>query len=268
MHPLLFKLGPLKLHTYGLMIVVGFLVGLYLVQSQARREGLNSERVVDLSFWGLGLGLLGGRIVYIITRLSYFMDHPLEILYFWEGGLVFYGGFLGGVFAFWFFSKRYKLPTLQTMDMAVPSLAIAHFFGRLGCFFAGCCFGKPANGIPWAVTFADPLSLAPTGVPLHPTQLYDGLNALVIFSVTLFMRNRKKFYGQLLVIYMLLYAIGRSIVEVYRGDEIRQFVIKDVLSTSQFISIFVFATGIFLWIRWSKLHPISHKSAPKLKTKA
>lgn len=256
MHPLLLQIGFLKLHTYGLMIVIGFLAGLFLIRQQAMREGIDPDRIVDTSFWGLAFGLLGGRIVYIITRLDYFSAHPMEIFYFWEGGLVFYGGFLGGVFAFWFFSKKYKLPFLQSVDLAIPSLAIAHFFGRLGCFFAGCCFGRPAPGLPWAITFSDPLSLAPPGIPLHPTQLYDALNALIIFSVTLFLRNRKKFIGQLLVVYMLMYAIGRSIVEIYRGDTIRGFVIDSWLSTSQFISVFIFAAGIILWIKWAKKYPI------------
>jgi len=257
MHPLLLQIGFLKLHTYGLMIVIGFLLGLSLIYSQGKKEGLNPDRIVDISFWGLGLGLLGGRIVYILTRLDYFSQRPLEIFYFWEGGLVFYGGFLGGVFAFWYFSKKYKLPMLKTMDMAVPSLAIAHMWGRFGCFFAGCCFGKPAPGVPWAVTFRDPLSLAPPGIPLHPTQLYDALNAFIIFCVTMYLRNRKKFTGQLLVVYMMLYSVGRSIVEIYRGDSIRGFVIEPYLSTSQFISIFIFLGALYLWFYWGKKYPIS-----------
>jgi phosphatidylglycerol:prolipoprotein diacylglycerol transferase len=257
MHPMLLQIGFLKLHTYGLMIVIGFLCGLYLIYNEAKRQGLNGDRVVDLSFLGLGFGLLGGRIVYILTRLDYFSQHPIEIFYFWEGGLVFYGGFLGGAFAFWFFSKKYNLPTLKVMDMATPSLAIAHFFGRLGCFSAGCCYGRPASkDLPWAVVFRDPLSLAPPGIPLHPTQLYDALNALIIFSVLMFMRRREKFVGQLFVIYMLMYSIGRSIVEVFRGDTIRGFIIEPYLSTSQFLSVFVFILGIVLWVIWKKKYPI------------
>ena len=260
MHPLLLKIGFLKLHTYGLMIVIGFLVGLYLVREQAKREGLNEDRVVDLSFWGLAFGLLGGRIVYILTRLDYFGEHPLEIFYFWEGGLVFYGGFLGGFFAFWFFSKRYKLPMLKVVDIAVPSLAIAHMFGRFGCFFAGCCYGRPAINVPWAVTFSDPLSLAPPGIPLHPTQLYDALNAFIIFCVLMVVRKHKKFDGQLICIYMLLYSVGRSIVEIYRGDSIRGFVIDPWLSTSQFISILVFGVASYLYMRWSRTRALVTKS--------
>jgi phosphatidylglycerol:prolipoprotein diacylglycerol transferase len=252
MHPLLFQYGFLKLHTYGLMIVIGFLLGMYLVRKQAVIQKLDPDRLVDMSFWGLAFGLLGGRIVYIITRIDYFSDHLVEIFYFWEGGLVFYGGFIGGAFAFWFFARRYKLPILKSMDLAVPSLAIAHMFGRFGCFFAGCCFGRPAPGIPWAIVFHDPLSLAPPGIPLHPTQLYDALNALIIFVVTLLVQRRQKFTGQLLALYMILYSIGRSVVEVYRGDTIRGFVIDPWLSTSQFISILVFGVGVYLYMRWSK----------------
>jgi phosphatidylglycerol:prolipoprotein diacylglycerol transferase len=257
MYPLLFKLGVFKIHTYGLLIVMGFLFGLYLVQKDGRKVGLNPDRIIDVSFWGLGAGLLGGRIVYIITRWEYFSQNLLEVFYFWEGGLVFYGGFLGGLAAFYFYTRRHKMPFLKTVDVAVPSLAIAHFFGRLGCFFAGCCFGRPALGsVPWAVTFTNPVSLAPLGTPLHPTQLYDALNALVIFTVLQFTKNRKKFIGQQLCIYMILYAIGRSIVEVYRGDSIRGFVIDPYLSTSQFISIFIFVSGLALWMFWSKRNKI------------
>jgi phosphatidylglycerol:prolipoprotein diacylglycerol transferase len=244
------------------MIVIGFLVGLYLVQTEGKRQGLNPDRLIDTSFWGLALGLLGGRLVYIITRLDYFGQHPIEVFYFWEGGLVFYGGFLGGLFGFWYFTRRYRLPFLQTVDLAVPSLAIAHFFGRLGCFFAGCCYGQPANNLPWAITFHDPLSLAPTGIPLHPTQLYDALNAMIIFIVLVALRRHRKFVGQQLVTYMLLYSIGRSIVESYRGDSIRGFVIENVLSTSQFISIFIFAIGAFLAWKWRKLYPIGADGKP------
>ncbi|MCC6278351.1 MAG: prolipoprotein diacylglyceryl transferase [Oligoflexia bacterium] len=260
MHPQLLKIGSITLHTYGFMIVVGFLIGLYLVYRQAKVEGLDQERMVDLSFWGLAMGLVGGRTFYILTRFEYFLDHPLEIFAFWEGGLVFYGGFLGGVAGFYFFSKRYKLPTLKAMDLAVPSLAIAHFFGRLGCFFAGCCFGKPCTPeLPWSIVFKDPNSLAPPGIPLHPAQLYDAANALIIFAVTFFLRNRKKFTGQLLVVYMFMYSIGRSIVEIYRGDTIRGFVIDPWLSTSQFLSIITFGVGIYLWKYWSKKYPIVRK---------
>ncbi len=258
MYPLLFSYGFFKIHTYGLMIVIGFLIGLYLIHKEGKKRGLNADRIVDVSFWGLGLGLLGGRIVYILTRWDYFSSHLIEVFYFWEGGLVFYGGFIGGFIAFYIFTKKYKLPFLETVDIAVPSLAIAHFFGRLGCFSAGCCFGRPVLGsLPWAVTFHNPLSLAPQGIPLHPTQLYDALNALIIFAVLMFMRPRKKFVGEQLCIYMILYSIGRSIVEVYRGDSIRGFVIDPYLSTSQFISIFIFVTAVVLWIKWSKERAIA-----------
>lgn len=257
MHPLLFQMGFIKIHTYGLLIVIGFLIGLYLIYREAKKEGINPERIIDISFWGLAFGLLGGRIIYIITRWDYFSQHFIEIFYFWEGGLVFYGGFLGGFAAFYIFSKKYKLPFLKTVDIAVPSLAIAHAFGRFGCFAAGCCFGRPVEGhLPWAVTFTNSLSLAPLGIPLHPTQLYDALNALIIFSILMLTKKHKKFVGQQLCIYMFLYSIGRAIVEVYRGDSIRGFVIEPYLSTSQFISIFIFLAGIILWRTWSQKYPI------------
>src|SRR5437868_3663917 len=117
MHPLLFQYGFLKLHTYGLLIVIGFLVGLFLIRREAVYEKIDPDKIVDISFWGLGLGLVGGRVVYILTRLDYFAAHPLEVFYVWEGGLVFYGGFIGGVGAFWYFCRKYNLPALKVLDM-------------------------------------------------------------------------------------------------------------------------------------------------------
>lgn len=247
MFPVLLDLGFFKINTYGTLIVLGFLVALGLIRRRAKIDGFEPDTAVDLAFWALLMGLLGSRILYILTQLDYFIANPLKIIDIREGGLVFYGGFISGAATFIYFCRKYKFPMLKTMDMAVPSLAIAQSFGRIGCFFAGCCYGKEAVGLPWAIIFPPQSTGAPPGIPLHPTQLYDSLNTLIIFGITFALQSRKKFHGQVLATYMLMYAVGRSIVESYRGDTIRKFWIEPYLSTSQGISIFIFIGGILVW---------------------
>ena len=255
MHPILFEIGPFPLHTYGFLIVIGFFCGVFLLRRKARLQGLNEDLITDIAFWGLILGLLGGRLLFVITRWQDYVQDPLRIFKIWEGGLVYYGGFLTGFAVFLFLSRKHKLNKLDITDMAAPSLAIAHFFGRLGCFAAGCCYGSQCpEDHPFAVIFRDPRSIAPIGVPLHPAQLYDAVNALIIFLVLHFLYFRRQFTGQITAIYFMVYAIGRTIVEVYRGDSIRGFVIEGVLSTSQFISIFTFLAGVALYIYGWRRH--------------
>lgn len=253
MHPILFEWKFLKIHTYGFLIVLGFLVGLYLLRRKAKKAGLDSEQISDVAFWGLLGGFIGGRLLYIMTRWNDFSQHPLDMFKFWEGGLVFYGGFLGGLVAYVLRARKYRLPILRVIDMCAPSLAIAHMFGRFGCFSAGCCYGKPIDpSSPLAVVFRDPNSIAPIGVALHPAQLYDALNAFIIFLILEFLYHRRKFTGQMFATYGLLYSIGRYIVEVYRGDKIRGFVVQDMISTSQFISFAIFSGSLYLYFHYRK----------------
>ena len=255
MHPLLFEYKFLKLHTYGLLAVIGFLVGLYLFRKKASADNLDPELASDVAFFGFLGGFLGGRILYIITRWSYFSAHPIDMFKVWEGGLVFYGGLIGGTAVFIWRAKKHKLPVLRCLDMVAPSVAIAHMFGRFGCFAAGCCFGKPIDpNHPFAVIFKDPLSIAPLNRAIHPAQLYDALNAFILFLILQFVYSKRKFQGQTLAVYGILYSIGRSIVEVYRGDKIRGFVIEGVLSTSQFISIFIFAGSVAMYLYFKNKH--------------
>jgi phosphatidylglycerol---prolipoprotein diacylglyceryl transferase len=257
LHPVLFSLGPVTLHTYGALIVAGFLIGIFLIRKKAVAAGISPDDITDICFWGLIYGLIFGRILYIVTAWDHFSQNPLNMIKFWEGGLVYYGGVFGGVGAFYYFSKKKGVDILDTLDMAAPSLSIAHFFGRLGCFSAGCCYGiKADKDHPFAVVFSHAQSIAPTEIPLHPTQLYDAANAIIIFVIISLLYKIRKFKGQVIGSYFLIYAIGRSIVESYRGDSIRGFVIQDVLSTSQFISFFTFLGALVLFIYGWKKHPL------------
>lgn len=243
MHPILFKIGPLTIHTYGVLVAAGFLLGLGLAVRQARKEGIPADKIVDLGFYVLLSALIGSRLFYILINASHYMKNPLEIFKIWEGGLVFYGGLLLAVPPVLWYVKKNALGLWGTADLFAPSIAIGHAIGRLGCFAAGCCYGKPAEGIPWAVTFTDPQSLATIGVPLHPTQLYESLGEFINFLILITLRRYKSFNGQLFFTYILLYSVLRFIVEFFRGDVERGFIVSQ-LSFSQGISILMFVVAV------------------------
>jgi len=245
MHPVLIEFGFVKIFTYGLLVAGGFLMGIFLASRLARREGQDPERIVDLSFYVLVASLLGARLLYVLIEYKYFIDNPLEAFKIWKGGLVFYGGMIAAMAAGLIYIRKHDMPLWRVGDIVAPSLAIGQAIGRWGCFFAGCCYGVKTD-VPWAITFTNPKSLAPLDIPLHPTQIYLSLNALVIFGILMWLLKRKSFDGQVLWTYGILYSIGRFIIEYFRGDD-RGYALDDLFSTSQFIGLFFFALSVFMW---------------------
>ena len=253
MHPELFKIGPLTVHTYGVLVAAGFLLGLTLAVRQAKKEGIPPNKIVDLGFYILLSALIGSRLFYVMINAGHYLKNPLDIFKVWEGGLVFYGGLVLTVPTVLWYVKKNALNVWSTADLFAPSLAIGHAIGRIGCFYAGCCYGKPAEGVPWAVTFCDPQTLALVGIPLHPTQLYESLGELTIFLVLITLRRHKSFNGQLFVAYVMLYSVLRFIVEFFRGDVERGFITHQ-LSFSQGVSVLIFLTAVagFIVLRRGK----------------
>jgi len=259
MHPILINLGPIPIHTYGFLIAVGFLVAINVIKRLAGRSKLDVEKVLDLTFWCLLIGFVGARALFVITRFSYFVENPVEILKVWEGGLVFFGGPLVVIpFLIWYM-KKYKLPPWKTADVLAPGLVIGHAFGRLGCLAAGCCYGKP-TGSDWGVRlYSDLVDRSLQGIPLHPTQLYEFSALLILFAGLLYVFKKKVFDGQVALTYLLAYPIIRSVIEIFRGDIIRGFVIEGILSTSQFISLVIFlAAGVALVVRLKQVQGLKH----------
>ncbi|MBW2011005.1 MAG: prolipoprotein diacylglyceryl transferase, partial [Deltaproteobacteria bacterium] len=240
------KLGSFTIHTYGFFVATGFLTGIFLAKHEANRVGEDSEKITDLCFYVLIAAIIGSRIFYVLTNLKYFAAEPLDVFKIWNGGLVFYGGFIAALIVLLVYLKKHGMPLWKILDIAAPSLALGHFFGRLGCFSAGCCYGKLSD-LPWAVTFTNPDSLAPLGVPLHPTQLYSAANNLIIFGFLLLFKRIKKFEGQLFWIYVLLYGITRSIIEIFRGDP-RGGVLFGILSVSQTIGAAMSIIAVFMLV--------------------
>jgi phosphatidylglycerol:prolipoprotein diacylglycerol transferase len=268
MHPILFEIpaitlggwtiGPFPIRMYGLMIGIGFLLAILLSSRRARKEGIDPDRIMDLGVYLLLAAIVGSRILYVLTTLREFTDHPLDVFAIWKGGLVFYGGMIAAVPVGVWYVRKHNLPVWKTADIMAPFLALGHGFGRLGCFFAGCCYGAPCSG-PVCITFRDPHSLAPLGVPLFPTQLMESAGEFLIFGILMILWRHRKFDGQLFWLYPLFYSVLRFIIEFYRGDTIRGVYFGGLVSTSQIIAVFMF--GFSLFMLW-KLGKAKRANAP------
>jgi len=244
MYPVLFKIGPVTIYTYGVMVALGLIVGLYLAIKQAKREQINPNKIIDLFFWIVISGFIGARIVYIFTELDYFLRHPLRIVFANEG-FVFYGGFITAFLAAFWYVKRRKMQPWKIADIFAPYIALGHSIGRLGCFFYGCCYGRPTNN--WIGMVFPPESPAgQLGVAVIPTQLISSLTLLAIFCTLITVRKYKKFHGEVFWLYVLLYAIARFIIEFFRGDPRGHI---GVFSTSQFIGIFMAIAAVVMLLR-------------------
>jgi len=241
-------IGPLTLHTYGVILAVAFVAGLWMASQQARKAGLDPARITDMAVYVLIAGLVGAKLLLVAVEWSYFTRHPREIFSILQSGGVFYGGLLGALPVAWWYARRHSLPGWQTADVLAPSVALGQSIGRLGCFAAGCCFGKPTD-VPWAVVFRDVYATrqvgTPIDTPLHPSQLYESLATILIFTVLIWMARHKRFHGQVVLAYITLYAIARFGLEFFRGDAARGTVFGTSMSTSQFIAILM-ALGALL----------------------
>lgn len=257
MHPVLLYLpdfipylGGKPIHTYGVLVALGFFCGMLWVKRESLKVGLNQDQMIDLFFYIVLSGLLGSRLMYFLVSVPDFWSDPLQFFRLWEGGLVFYGGLIAAVIVIVIYTRKYKLNFLKVADVFSPGVAIGHVFGRLGCLGAGCCFGREAPlGAWYGIIFPHTdYTIAPFGVPLFPTQLMESFGELMIFLFLIWFRRRKKFEGELFLLYIILYPILRSVIEMFRGDKIRGFVIEDVLSTSQFISLVWVAVAVTVWL--------------------
>ncbi len=224
MYPILVKLGPLTIHTYGLMLAIGFLAALWLAQRRAARGEISPTRITDLCFWLLLGAIIGSRLFYALLNYQEYLRQPLKILQIWEGGLVFHGGIIGAIVMGGWYVRQQKLPFWKVADIVTPSIPLGQAIGRLGCFSAGCCYGRACQ-LPWGVTFTNPNSLAPSGTPLHPVQLYSSATAALICLLLLQLERHCPFYGQLFWCYLLLSSMGRFGLEFFRGDATSFFII-------------------------------------------
>ncbi len=256
MHPILIKIGSFQLPTYGLLLALALLTAIVTADRLGRREGFDGSRMLDFSTWIIVVGLIGAKVLMIISDWGDYGHDPGQIfsLNTLEAGGVFYGGFIASaLFAVWYV-RTYKLPPLKMFDIYAPAVALAQSVGRLGCFSAGCDYGVRTTSI-LGVVFTNPYSHEVTGVPLnqriHPTQLYESAATLVIGLILLWRFGRKKRDGEIFLLYLVLYAVARFFIEFLRGDPDRGFVFNHLLSTSQFIAILalLFSAGFWIYLR-------------------
>lgn len=256
MFPQLFHIGSFAVPTYGILVATGVLVGLWISVRNSARQGVKPENAWDFGIAVVLAGILGSKILYILLDWKTYAENPKEIfsLGTLQAGGVFSGGLIGAFVVAWWFLRKYKMPALATCDAFAPGLAMGHAIGRLGCFSAGCCYGKPTAHF-WGITFTNPVANAnagtPLNIPLEPTQLIESAAELIIFGILTWMFARKKFDGQIFGAYMFLYGIARFLIEFLRGDPGRGGpYFGGALSGTQLISIgLVFAGGLLWYLR-------------------
>jgi phosphatidylglycerol---prolipoprotein diacylglyceryl transferase len=257
-YPELFSIGPITLYSYGVLLAASYLLGLWLAMRRARAWGLDANRVLDLGIYIIIAALIGAKLLLLIVDFDQFRSSPGELLSLARSGGVFYGGLiLAVVVAFWYIA-RHQLPFWTTCDVFAPGIALGHVTGRLGCFAAGCCYGRPTD-VSWAVIFTNPQAAAnvgtPLGIPLHPTQLYEAAAELLILVLLLATEKKgRPFAGRTFWAYMFLYAVSRFVIEIYRGDPRGEFL---GMSTSQFISVVLAPLSLLMLVWLSRSTPES-----------
>jgi len=232
MYPELLKFGNFTIYTYGVLVALGFFLGMQYIVKYSKNL-IDKQQVYDFLFYVIIFGIIGARLFYVLINLQYYISNPLEILKVWKGGLVYYGGFIVVLVFSYIYCKNKKIKILKLVDVFAPALALGHSFGRVGCFFSGCCYGKYTECF---------LSISHK----HPTQLYEAFGNLIIFFILHKLLNKSHKEGNIFVLYMLLYSILRFCVEFLRGDDRGQFLFY--LSPAQNISIVIFVIAVILLV--------------------
>jgi len=255
MYPELFHIGNFPITTYGIWLTVGMLLGLFAASRLGTRDGIPKDRIYDLGLWTLVGGLVGSKILMILVEPNV----QIFTLDFLRSGGVFYGGLIGGFLTVVGLMIYYKLPFWKVADAFAPAVALGQAFGRQGCFAAGCCWGKPTNSF-FGVHFTE-LGHEYTGVPiygpghtdlfLYPTQLIESFTMFAVFAFLYWLHKRKKFDGQVLIAYGIIYSIFRFLIEFIRDDprgDLFGLTTLTGLSTSQLASLLVAAVSIVFMI--------------------
>ena len=248
MHPILFEIGGVTIYSYGFMIAVGAIAGVWYMAVQGKKEvGLTFDQANSLFLFIFLAAVVGGKVFLFFESPSLYMKEPARL--FTGRGFVFYGSFLFAVPTMLWYFKKQKLNTFKMLDVMAITTCLVHMFGRLGCFMAGCCYGKPTSSF-LGIIFTDPTCQAPLNEALFPSQLMEAGYIFLLMIFLLIVRNKRTFYGQLFLLYLMFYAVGRIVLEYFRGDEVRGFIIDPYVSHSQFIGLLIL--GVVLWVykRW------------------
>ncbi|MHB8755070.1 MAG: prolipoprotein diacylglyceryl transferase [Candidatus Acidiferrales bacterium] len=261
MHPLLGTIptpwGGIPVYTYGVLVATGVLLGLWYARHYAPQAGIDPERVWNLGIYMVLIGLVTAKVWLLIVEGGYYSHHPSEIftLATLQSGGTFYGGLIGAFVVAALYTHFQRIPFLPLADCYSAGLPLGHAIGRLGCFAAGCCYGKP-TWLPWGVVFTNPRAAelvgTPLNIPLHPTQLYESAAEFMNFLILVFLAKRQRFAGELLATYMVLYGIERGLIEFVRGDPDRTLFLRGRFSLMQVVSLVLIFLGVWMWRRGMK----------------
>jgi len=251
MHPVLFKIGSFTIYTYGFCIAIGALLGFAYMYWQGKKQyGITFDQSNNLFILLVIAGVVGGKLFMIFEDPSLYFSQPKKL--FSGSGFVFYGSLLTAIPVMLWYFRKIKVPVLGMLDVMAAVTCVVHGFGRVGCFMAGCCYGLPTDGF-LSIVFSNPACQAePLHTPLYPTQLFEATFIFSILIALLILKKKKQFDGQLFLIYLMVYAVGRGVLEIFRGDIERGFLIENILSNSQFISILVVSVALYFYIRLNR----------------
>jgi phosphatidylglycerol:prolipoprotein diacylglycerol transferase len=260
MHPILIDLGRIQIRSYGFMLALSFLLGIYLAGRRAKRYGVEPQKILDLSVIIILAAVVGSRLLYVAFHLEQYAN-PLDVFALWQGGATFYGGFILAMAASYWWVQRNRLSFLTVADIIAPSIALGLAFTRVGCLLSGCCYGKP-TGMPWGLVFppdspagaaaiATARQMGLDQVALHPAQAYSTIKGLTIFAVLMLMQSKLTRRGSVFGLFLVLYGIGRFTIDFFRFYETNARVLMG-LSFNQVISIVLVAIGAFLLLRREK----------------
>ncbi len=249
MFPKILELGPVTLHSYGLLLALAFLVATALLANLAERDGVPRGKAWDLGFVVIVSALVGAKLLMVATNWHYYADQPSRFLSleFWQAGGAFFGGLIGATLgSAWFIRRDPTLRFWKVADAAAPAIALGQAVGRIGCFAAGCDYGRPTH-LPWAVVYTSQYAHnnvgVPLNVPVHPVQLYEAFGALLIFLGLYWFHKRRSFSGQVICLYFLSYGMLRFLDEFFRGDVDRGYLFNGLLSIPQAISLVLMAAA-------------------------
>jgi phosphatidylglycerol:prolipoprotein diacylglycerol transferase len=260
MHPILIHIGKLQIRSYGFMLALSFLIGIWLAGRRAKRAGVEPQKILDLSVIIILAAVIGSRLLYVLFHLEQY-SNPLHMFALWEGGATFYGGFLLAMAASYFWVQKNRIPFLKVADIIAPSIALGLVFTRVGCFLSGCCFGNETH-MPWGMVFPpdSPAGAAAAAlaqaqgvdhVALHPAQVYSSIKGLIIFSALMLLQPKLKKLGSTFGLLLVLYGVGRFTIDFFRYYETSARVLAG-LSFNQVISVVLFGCGLFLLLRREK----------------
>lgn len=258
MHPVLFEIGGITVYSYGFMIAFGAIMGVWYMAYRGKQDvGLTFDQANSLFLFIFIAAVVGGKFFLFFESPSEYIQEPSRL--FTGRGFVFYGSFLFAVpTMLWYFRKQ-KLDIYKMLDVMAITTCLVHMFGRVGCFMAGCCYGKPTTSF-LGITFTDPACQAPLNSALFPSQLMEAGYIFVLMIFLLIIRNKRTFYGQLFLLYVIFYAVGRIVLEYFRGDEVRGFIIEDYLSHSQLIGLLILGVVVWVYRKWQLQNAIKGKA--------